>query len=249
MAQSGRYALLPGLLSTAVAETTFADEVARGLQPLMPSGFARKGRRWSRISDGIQSTLMVVRNPSSFGLGDDLCIEARVQLSNGRGYGYFRVDGTETGGRNWWLKPQNASDAAERLRIRVEIHDHVQGVALPWIGARSTPGGYLAQCHDDRVPYRLIEASLAFGNDELLAEVLQRGPQEGPPTSRLGRQLYAVPAEAALRGYAHLGVAPSSAWMQQARAALASYRGRPPKSDLSIYQDLKARVDALTDHP
>ena len=238
----------PGLLSTSVAEASFTDEVARGLQPLMPSGFARKGRRWSRIRDGIQSTLMVVRNPSSFGLGDDLCIDARVQLSDGRGYGYFRVDTTETGGRNWWLKPQSAHDAAERLRIRDEIHDHVQVVALPWIDARATPGSYVAHCVDDRVPYRLIEASLAFGDDELLAEVLQRGPQEGPPKSHLGRRLYAVPAEAALRGYTHLGVAPSSAWMQQAEAVLASYRGRLPKSDLSIYQDLKARVDALAGH-
>ena len=79
------------------------------------------------------------------------------------------------------------------------------------------------------MPYRLIEAYLAFGDDAALVETLERGPQTGLPTDHLSRDLYAVPAEAALRAYEHLDRSPSTEWMAQARAVLASYRGRPPK--------------------
>ena len=110
----------------------------------------------------------------------------------------------------------------------------------------STPG-YLDRIEDDRVPYRLIEACLAFGEDEKLAEVLARGPQTGLPTDRLSRDLYALPAEAALRAFAHLRLRPSPEWSTHARGVLASYRGRPPKSERRVFEELKAQVGALTD--
>lgn len=213
----------------------------------MPPGFARKSRRWFRVEGAIESAVSVVRNPSSFGLGEDLCIEAQVRLHNGRGYGFHRVDGTTTGGRNWSLKPQQTADEVERLRIRSEIEEHVGSEVLPWIEGRATPSGYLDHVEDDRVPYRLIEACLAFGEDEKLAELLARGPQTELPTDRLSRDLYALPAEAALRAYAHLQQRPSQEWSTHARGVLASYRGRPPKSERRVFEELKAQVAALTD--
>lgn len=226
-----------------------ADVVSRGLGVVMPPGFARKTRRWSRVEGGIESAVSVVRNPSSFGLGEDLCVEARVRLHNGRGDGFYRVDGTTTGGRNWWLKPQHTADDVERLRIRSDIEAHIRSDVLPWIEGRATSSGYLDHVADDRVPRRLIEACLAFGDDEKLAEVLARGPQTGLPEDRLSRELYALPAEAALRAYAHLQLPPSRDWSAHARGVLASYRGRPPKSERRVFEELQAQVAALTDSP
>lgn len=230
-----------------VGEVALADVVTRGLGVVMPPGFAPTTRQWFRVEGAIESAVSVVRNPSSFGLGEDLCIEARVRLHNGRGYGFHRVDGTTTGGRNWWLRPQQTADEVERLRIRSEIEDHVRDEVLPWIERRATPSGYLDHLEDDRVPYRLIEACLAFGEDEKLAGVLAGGPQTGLPTDRLSRYVYALPAEAALRAYAHLRLRPSPEWSEHARGVLASYRGRPPKSERRVFEELKALVDALTD--
>lgn len=225
------------------------DEVSRALGAVLPPGFARKTRRWCRLDGPIESVVSVVRNPSSFGLGEDLCIEARVRLRNGRGYGFHRVDGTTTSGRQWWLKPERTTDSAERLRIRTEIENHVRDDVLPWIEQRATTSGYLDHLEDDRVPYRLIEACLAFGDDEKLVEVLARGPQTGPPPDRFSRELYALPAEAALRAYAHLRRPPSAEWSAQARTVMTSYRGRPPKAEQRVFEELKARVAELAVGP
>jgi hypothetical protein len=230
-----------------MVDRLLTDEVARALSGVLPPGSKRKARTWTRTEGVIRSTVAVVRNPSSFGLGEDLCVEARVGLSNGRGYGFHRVDGTTTGGRNWWLKPQQVDNEDERRRIRNEIEDHLRSDVIPWIDERATPSGFLDHCGDDQLPYRLIEACLAFGEDEMLAEVLQRGSQKGPPEARLGRDLYAVPAEAALRAYAHLGQRPSEEWAAHARAVLASYRGRPPKAERQIFEELEALVSRLSD--
>lgn len=223
----------------------FADEVAKSLGAVMPPGFSRKGRNWSRRSDGLASSLRVVRN-EPYELGEALLIDARVTLESGRGVGFVFHDRMKPSDANWQLKLGAADDVAERQRIRGEIHQHVRDVSLPWIEERATPGAYVAHLRDFYQPYQRIEAFLAFGPDASLAAVLEEGPKMEVPTTLSDRRWGAISAEAALRGYETLGTPPSPEWREFARAVLTTYKGRPPNADRDCYVELAARLHAFS---
>ena len=220
----------------------FADEVAKSLKSVMPSGFTRKRREWTRVSDGLISGVRVVRN-EPYEFGEELLIYARVQLESGRGVGYWFGQGTHPPSANWRLR--DASNLGERQRISQEMLVYVEEVSLAWIEERATPAAYVDHLRDAYQPYQRIEAFLAFGPDQSLAAVLAEGPRMEVPTTLGLRQWGATSAEAALRAYEHLKTPPSAEWRDFAHAVLKSYRGRPPKSDRAGYLELKARVDAL----
>ncbi|MGE0304489.1 MAG: hypothetical protein AB7N61_19645 [Acidimicrobiia bacterium] len=223
----------------------FTDEVARSLKRVMPDGFGRQRRKWTRTRDGLTSAVAVERNPASFnGLGELVEVTATVQLESGLGTGYWRAFGQQRGPTGWWL--WDPSNITERDRIVASVSDAVTTTALPWIEERATRRGYLDNLHG-RSPTTRIEGHLAFGNDAELADLLAEGPMHAPSADSQSRRLCVEHAEAALRAYRSLGVYPPEVWMDHAKAILKAYRGRPPKSDRELFERLKSLVSHFSE--
>jgi hypothetical protein len=206
------------------------NEIAKRMGVALPSDFKRRGRKWTRVVNGLRQDVRLRRLLLSYEMD-----AAFFRLSVEHG-----IVGHELEGGDWFLPHGDWSigegtDADELARIAAEICDDV-GPIVEFLDSVSTPAGFCEWIAQHRRPCDALRAYAYFGRTDDVRALIE-SPELRPHVQ--SRSLDIDYADAVAAGYTLLGEKPSDHWHTFAVKAVKAFRGRPPKDDRAMWEAVR----------
>jgi hypothetical protein len=205
--------------------------IAKGMGVALPSDFKRRGRKWTRVVNGLRQDVHLRRLMLSYDM--DAAI-FRLSVEHG-------IDGRELEGGDWFSAPhrdwsiREGTAADELARIAAEVCEDV-GPIVEFLDSVSTEAGFCAWIARERRPCDVLRAYTFFGRTDDVRALIQ-SPGLRPHVQ--SRSLDIEYADAVVAGYALLGERPSDHWHAFAVKAVKAFRGRPPKEDRAMWERVR----------
>jgi hypothetical protein len=207
------------------------NAIAKGMGVAMPTDFKRRGRKWTRVVNGLRQDVHLRRLMLSYDTGSAIF---RLSVEHG-------IDGRELEGGDWFSPHGDWSivegtDEDDLARITAEVREDV-GPIVEFLDSVSTTAGFCAWIERNRRPCDLLAAYAFFGRTDDVRALLQ-SPELRPHMQH--RSLDIEYADAVAAGYALLGETPSDHWHAFAAKAVKAFRGRPPKEDRARWERVRS---------
>jgi hypothetical protein len=205
--------------------------VAKGMGVALPSDFKRRGRKWTRVVNGLRQDVHLRRLMLSY---DTDAAIFRLSVEHG-------IDGRQLEGGDWFSSPhrdwsiREGTDADELARITAEVCDDV-GSVVEFLDSVSTEAGFCAWIVREGRPCDALRAYTFFGRTDEVRALIQSSELRPHMESR---SLDIEYADAVVGGYALLGEGPSDYWRAFAVKAVKAFRGRPPKEDRVMWERVR----------
>jgi hypothetical protein len=215
------------------------NAISKDLGAALPPEFKRRGRKWSRVVNGIRQEIVLRRIKPWFGYEAD---SAMMRLGTEHG-----LDGQELWPSDYFseLSPWRldvTSDPDRLAEIARQVRDDLNEV-LAFLDSVSSQEGLIQWTAKIRREIDVFRLYVAFGRAGDVEWCLE-SPEFRP--HRDSRDLNLLWADCVLEGYELLDKTPSDFWLSFAQSAVKSYRGRPPKDCRSMWEAARSRLSTTS---